>query len=644
MNTSPELFAQLTNRLRICYQTFGDPSDPAVILVPGNADSMIVWAEDLIEKLQSSEDGKKYFVIRFDPRDTGLSTEFPVPGGYSIGDMAGDIEGLANHLNLNDPSKGFHIVGLSKGGPVAYTVAARMPQHVKSLSLLYTSPGVSPELPIKGGLDLGFQPMLAGFGDQRETAIKNGMTVYDALTTQPDAEERKEVEKAVRRLVERDIKGGTLYSKAPNHGAASYEKDGWPGVDTLKMIKSKVSYDGWKAFSITARPSDKDILSLLKSIDHVSLSCGQNHDVFEVAIPPGKLDAFKRLGLKTAVVSDNMGAEIAQEGSFGLYQATAKRPGANAKLPDKSYFKSYHSFEQHLQFLSDLQASFPKNSEVFTAGMTVQNREIQGIHLWGKGDKGRNPAIVWHANSHAREWISGMTVEYMAWKLVQGYQNKDRLVRDTLNNYDFYIIPIANPDGFVYTITDDRLWRKNRQKRAGQKCIGTDLNRNWPHEWDIPGGSSTDTCNETYRGMKAGDTPENKALVKHTKSVAQKNGIKSYIDFHSFSQLILLPYGYTCDTNITDIKEQMELAGGVADAIKQVNDLNFYYGPTCQTIYQTSGGSSDWVYDVAGAELAWGMELRPQRLRGNGFVLPPKQIVESGEEIWAGMRYLFENF
>ncbi|KAF5990547.1 hypothetical protein FBULB1_24 [Fusarium bulbicola] len=207
MNASPELFAQLTNRLRICYQTFGDPSGPAVILVPGNADSMIVWAEGLIEKLQSSEDGKKYFIWQ------------------------------ADHLNLNDPSKGFHIVGLSKGGPVAYAVAARRPQQVRSLSLLYTSPGVSPELPIKGGLDLGFQPMLGGFGVQRETAIKNGMTVYDALTTQPNAEERKEVEKAVRRLVERDIKGGTLYSKAPNHGAASYEKDGWPGVDTLKMIK-----------------------------------------------------------------------------------------------------------------------------------------------------------------------------------------------------------------------------------------------------------------------------------------------------------------------------------------------------------------------------------------------------------------------
>jgi carboxypeptidase A4 len=88
----------------------------------------------------------------------------------------------------------------------------------------------------------------------------------------------------------------------------------------LPIVAAKMSYDGWKAFSITARPSDKSIPDLLKDIDHVSLSCGQNHDVFEIAIPPRKLDAFKRLGLKTTVVSDDMGAEIAQEGSFGIYQ------------------------------------------------------------------------------------------------------------------------------------------------------------------------------------------------------------------------------------------------------------------------------------------------------------------------------------
>lgn len=88
----------------------------------------------------------------------------------------------------------------------------------------------------------------------------------------------------------------------------------------------------------------------------------------------------------------------------------------------------------------------------------------------------------------------------------------------------------------------------------------------------------------------------------------------------------------------------MKLAEGVSDAIWEVNGLEFNYGPTCQTIYQTSGSSLDWVFEVAKAELSWGIELRPNMYRGNGFVVPPKQIIESGEEIWAGMRYLFKNF
>jgi pimeloyl-ACP methyl ester carboxylesterase len=198
---------------------------------------MLSWPEPLIEKLQLSEDGKRYFVIRYDPRDTGLSQEFPVPAGYSIGDMAEDVELLADHLNLTDPGKGFHLVGVSKGGPVAYTVSARKPQQVKSLTLMFTSPGVSPDLPIRGGLDLGFQPMLTGFPNVKETAIKSGMKMYDALTTQPDESERREVEDLVTRTVEREYKHGTLFSKGPNHGSASHEKDGWPGVDTLKQVK-----------------------------------------------------------------------------------------------------------------------------------------------------------------------------------------------------------------------------------------------------------------------------------------------------------------------------------------------------------------------------------------------------------------------
>src|SRR4051812_7154726 len=54
--------------------------------------------------------------------------------------------------------------------------------------------------------------------------------------------------------------------------------------------------------------------------------------------------------------------------------------------------------------------------------------------------------------------------------------------------------------GFVYTQTNDRLWRKNRQTLSGNSCVGRDINRNWPYMWSVPGGASTDPCAEDYKG------------------------------------------------------------------------------------------------------------------------------------------------
>lgn len=232
----------------------------------------------------------------------------------------------------------------------------------------------------------------------------------------------------------------------------------------------------------------------------------------------------------------------------------------------------------------------------------------------------------------------------MAYQLIRGYRGKEPLVTETLDNYDFYIMPIVNPDGFVHTTTTDRLWRKNRQVRDFSSCIGTDVNRNWPHQWDVTGGSSTNPCSETYRGDAPGDTPEMAVLTNHTLSLAESNGIKFFVDWHSYSQLILLPYGYSCSAVFDTLEKQMDLAQGVAESIQSVNGLEFVYGPTCETIYQTSGGSMDWVYDIAGAELSWAFELRPENPGQGGFVIPPENIVPSGEEIWAGMRNLFSRF
>ena len=100
-------------------------------------------------------------------------------------------------------------------------------------------------------------------------------------------------------------------------------------------------------------------------------------------------------------------------------------------------------------------------------------------------------------------------VEYAAYQLLT---STDATTAGFKDSYDFYIFPIVNPDGFAYTQTTDRMWRKNRQTTPTASCVGRDINRNWPSHWDQRGGASTSPCEEDYKGPSAGDGVETKAL------------------------------------------------------------------------------------------------------------------------------------
>lgn len=236
-----------------------------------------------------------------------------------------------------------------------------------------------------------------------------------------------------------------------------------------------------------------------------------------------------------------------------------------------------------------------------------------------------------------------MVTEYLAYQLVVGYGN-DTTVQGFLNSYDFYIIPIVNPDGFVYTQSTDRLWRKNRQTRSGTSAVGTDINRNWPYKWEVSGGASTNPADETYKGVAAGDTPENQGLKALADSLKASKGIKLYIDWHSYGLYILFPYGYDCSKRATNNAKQLALATAVSSTIAKSYGKTFTYGPSCSTLYATTGSSVDYMTDVALAEFAWTIELRGgSGSGGSGFVLPASEILPSGIEQWEGMKYLFQN-
>jgi pimeloyl-ACP methyl ester carboxylesterase len=231
MQASDELFVTLPNNVKICYQTFGDPADPAVILIPGGTGSMRSWPEQMIQLFKPSDGSQSYFVVRFDQRDTGRSKEFPVPADYTVTDMAKDVELLIDHLELG--SRGFHLVGISLGGPIAYITAANLAKQVRSLTLLMCSPGATPDLPLGPGVDPGMLPL--GFGDMTNDYIDWTMRLYDLLTTRPDPEERKAYLVGVAESTKREARSGTLYSKSLNHGAAGYGPR--PGVEILQDLK-----------------------------------------------------------------------------------------------------------------------------------------------------------------------------------------------------------------------------------------------------------------------------------------------------------------------------------------------------------------------------------------------------------------------
>jgi carboxypeptidase A2 len=103
-------------------------------------------------------------------------------------------------------------------------------------------------------------------------------------------------------------------------------------------------------------------------------------------------------------------------------------------------------------------------------------------------------------------------------------------VKAVVDKFDFYITPIVNPDGFYYSQTTDRLWRKNRQTVSGNSCVGRDINRNWPYKWELTNGASTNPCSETYKGQAAGDAPELRGLKAQVDALKASRGISLYLD------------------------------------------------------------------------------------------------------------------
>lgn len=204
-----------------------------------------------------------------------------------------------------------------------------------------------------------------------------------------------------------------------------------------------------------------------------------------------------------------------------------------------------------------------------------------------------------------------------------------------LRRYTFYIMPVLNPDGYEYSHTHNRLWRKTRSTSNHpiyrHFCLGADPNRNYDARHGST-GSSTHPCSQTY----AGNVPFTEPETRHQSNFVYANriGMKMFISFHSYSQMILLPYSHS--VQLAPDHKDLDLVGQAAvKAIEKTHGTVYRVGPSASILYTASGTASDWAYEKAGIKYSYTMELRDTG--AYGFLLPKQQIVPTGEETFNGL-------
>jgi hypothetical protein len=337
---------------------------------------------------------------------------------------------------------------------------------------------------------------------------------------------------------------------------------------------------------------------------------------------------------------------------------------------------SFYAFDEILNTLAAWQQTYgPKGSNlanVVKIGESWEGRPIYAIKISKDADRtDSTPDILVTGGMHSCEWAGIETVMYMAKHLLEDYK-KDDYVRYIVDNTEIWIVPVVNPDGFVYSHAkadnEHRLWRKNRHPLPNGQ-VGVDLNRSYPFKWrpegDSPAktsddvGGSDDPASRNYRGeADPSDPSKPKVMEKEIRGLinlvdSPEHRFALFLDYHSFSEVILYPYGYVRERMQKDFDTYEFLASGMAGLInrnrgllsiagKLTGDLGdvgsrYSYSQASMLYLEvTTGSGIDFYYCTRGI-MSLGIEASPAfTLRrftyGTGFLIDPREIVPIGAE------------
>ncbi len=354
------------------------------------------------------------------------------------------------------------------------------------------------------------------------------------------------------------------------------------------------------------------------------------HGVVEITATAAEVTKIRALGFKVQALPEH-----------DAHAAPSRGTVAGRDFPSRD--SAYHNYAELQAAIDTTVRNFPQIASRTDIGTSYQGRKITAVKISDNvGTDEAEPEVLYDAQHHAREHLTVEMAIYLMREFTTKYASDTR-VRNIVNSREIWIIPQVNPDGSEYDIATGsyRSWRKNRQPNTGSSNVGTDLNRNYSYRWGCCGGSSGNTSSSTYRGPSAFSAPETRVVRDFVLSRV-KNGvqqIKAGIDFHTYSELVLWPYGHTTADTSTGMNADQNNTFRTLGT--QMAETNGYTPQQSSDLYITDGDLLDWMWGSQRI-FQFTFELYPSSPADGGFYPPDEVIGRETSKNWDAALLLAE--
>ncbi len=325
-------------------------------------------------------------------------------------------------------------------------------------------------------------------------------------------------------------------------------------------------------------------------LDHVRLEETPAGRFLRTVLSQTELAAARAAGLGVEVLVEDLAAEVAARPPMTEAERRAALRAGGIQGNVFGSMGGFPTFAETVAILDDMHAQYPTLiSPKVSLGRSHEGRDIWMVEVSDHPgqDEGEREALI-NALHHAREPAALTTTLYFLWYLLENYDT-DPEVRRLVDTRRVFVVPVLNPDGYVYNETTNPngggFWRKNRRNNGSSR--GVDLNRNYDWAWGFNNsGSSPTPSSETYRGPAPFSEPE---LVALRDFFEGGRAIRTAFNYHTYGDLLL--YGWAYDYVLTPDDRLFELYA------ERLTDANGYdYGSSPFVLYPSNGNANDWMY------------------------------------------------